>query len=83
LTGHDIGATIQPVAATTKFSSRMDAKVLEGLRAHAAREGRTLSAVLTAAGAQYLERATVRPAFRTAAREVLDDHAELLERLAR
>jgi len=83
LTCHDSGATIRFVAATVKFSSKMDAKVLKGLRAHAAREGRTLSAVLTTAAAQYLERATLRPAFRTAAREVLDDHAELLERLAR
>lgn len=71
------------VAASVKFSSKMDARVLKGLRAHAAREGRTLSAVLTAAAAQCLERATTRPAFRTAARAVLDDHADLLERLAR
>ena len=69
--------------SNTKFSSKMDAKVLKGLRAHAAREGRTFSAVLTTAAAQYLLRATLRPAFRTAAREVLDEHAELLERLAR
>lgn len=71
------------MAATVKFSSKMDAKVLKGLRAHAAREGRTVSAVLTAAAEQYLERATLRPAFRAAAREVLDEHSELLERLAR
>jgi hypothetical protein len=71
------------MAATTKFSSKMDAKVLKSLRAHAAREGRTLSAILTVAAEQYLERATLRPAFRSAAREVLDEHADLLERLAR
>ena len=66
-----------------KFSSKMDSEVLENLRAHAAREGRTVSAVLTAAAEEYLERAALRPAFRKAAREVLDEHAELLERLAR
>lgn len=71
------------MAATVKFSSKMDAKVLKGLRAHAEREGRTLSAVLTAAAEQYLQRAAIRPAFRSAARDVLDEHAELLERLAR
>lgn len=71
------------MATNTKFSSKMDSKVLEDLRAHATREGRTLSAVLTAAAEQYLERATLRPAFRAAAREVLDEHSELLERLAR
>jgi hypothetical protein len=69
--------------AAVKFSSKMDAKVLKALRAHAAREGRTLSAVLTASVEQYLERAANRPAFRAAAREVLDEHAELLARLAR
>lgn len=71
------------MAAAVKFSSKIDAKVLKSLRAHAAREGRTLSAVLTAAAEQYLQRASIRPAFRTAASEVLDEHAELLQRLAR
>jgi hypothetical protein len=61
----------------------MDSKVLKSLRAHAAREGRTVSAVLTAAAEEYLARAALRPAFRKAAREVLDEHAELLGRLAR
>jgi hypothetical protein len=71
------------MATTVKFSSKIDARVLKGLRAHAAREGRTLSAVLTAAAEQYLQRAAIRPVFRTAVREVLDEHAVLLERLAR
>lgn len=71
------------MATAVKFSSKIDAKILKGLRAHAEREGRTVSAVLTAAVEQYLQRAAIRPAFRTAAREVLDEHAELLERLAR
>jgi len=68
---------------SVKFSSKMDSKVLKSLRAHAESEGRTVAAVLTAAAEEYLERAAVRPAFRKAAREVLDEHAELLERLAR
>jgi hypothetical protein len=71
------------MATAVKFSSKIDARVLKGLRAHAAREGRTLSAVLTAAAEQYLQRAAIRPVFRTAVREVLDEHAVLLERLAR
>lgn len=69
--------------AAVKFSSKMDSKVLANLRAHAAREGRTVAAVLTVAAEEYLERAALRPVFRKAAREVLDEHAELLERLAR
>ena len=69
--------------AAVKFSSKMDFEVLADLRAHAAREGRTVAAVLTAAAEEYLERAALRPAYREAAREVIDEHAELLERLAR
>lgn len=69
--------------ASVKFSSKMDSKVLKTLREHAARKGRTVSSVLTAAAEEYLERAALRPVFRKAAREVLDEHAELLERLAR
>jgi hypothetical protein len=69
--------------AYVKFSSKMDSKVLKSLRAHATREGRTVSAVLTTAAEEYLGRAALRPAFRKAAREVLDEHADLLERLAR
>jgi len=68
---------------SVKFSSKMDSKVLNSLRAHAEREGRTVSAVLTAAAEEYVERAAIRPAFRKAARQVLDEHADLLERLAR
>jgi hypothetical protein len=71
------------VMASVKFSSKMDSVVLEDLRAHAARQGRTLSAVLNEAAGEYLERAATRPAFRKAADEILDQHAELLERLAR
>lgn len=69
--------------AYVKFGSKMDARVLKDLRAFAEREGRTVSAVLTAAAEEYLERAALRPAFRKAARKVLDEHAELLARLAR
>lgn len=69
--------------ASVKFSSKMDPSILERLRAHAAREGRTFSSVLNEAAAEYLDRAATRPAFREAATRVLDEHAELLERLAR
>lgn len=68
---------------SVKFSSKMDAKVLKSVRAHAEREGRTVSVVLTAAAEEYLEREALRPAYRKAAREVLDEHADLLARLAR
>jgi predicted small metal-binding protein len=66
-----------------KFAAQMDAEVLEGLREHAKETHRTLASVLTEAAAQYLDRARVRPVFREAADEVLHEHRELLERLAR
>lgn len=72
-----------PMAASVRFSSKMDAELLKELRAHAEREGRTLAAILSAAAEQYLQRAAIRPAFRTTAQEVLEEHAKVLERLAR
>jgi len=66
-----------------KFSSKLDEETLEALRAYAAQTDRTISAVLTEAVRDYLARARVRPAFREATEDVLDRHAELLERLAR
>ena len=44
---------------------------------------RSISSVITEAVAQYLQRSQVRPAFREAMEEVLDEHAELLDRLAK
>ncbi len=66
-----------------KFSSKMDQEVLEALRQHATETSRTLSSILTEAAARYLAEARLRPAFREAAASVLDEHAELLGRLAK
>ena len=71
------------MGSMVKFSSKLDEANLEALRAHAKESGRPASALLDEAVREYLERARVRPAFRTATEEVLDAHAELLDRLAR
>ena len=68
---------------SVKFSSKIERDVLDALREHASASGRTLASVLTEAGREYLERAAVRPAFRTAVDSVFDQHRELLERLAK
>ena len=68
---------------SVKFSSKMDAKILDKLRAHAESSGRTFASVLDDAAAEYLERVLVRPAFRKATERVLDRNAELLARLAK
>ena len=71
------------MAKAEKFASQLDADLLRALREHAESSGRSISALLDDAVREYLERARVRPAFRAAVDEVLADHDELLERLAR
>ena len=71
------------MSTLTKFSSQIDAEVLEELRAYSKAEGRTLSSVLTEAGKLLLNRVRVRPAFHDAAIEVMNENDELLRRLAK
>ena len=66
-----------------KFATQIDEKALEELRAYSKSTGRSISSVVSEAVAEYLKRASVRPAFRDATSEVLEDHAELLKRLAK
>ena len=66
-----------------KFATQIDESALEDLRAYAKSTGRSISSVVNEAVEEYLKRASVRPAFRSAMDEVLDDHAELLKRLAK
>lgn len=73
----------QSIGKTEKFASQMDGELLRSLREHADASGRSISALLDDAVREYLERARVRPAFRSAMDEVLKDHDELLKRLAR
>ena len=66
-----------------KFATQIDEPTLEDLRAYAKSTGRSISAVVSEAVGEYLKRASVRPAFRSAMDKVLEDHAELLSRLAK
>jgi hypothetical protein len=66
-----------------KFASQMDRALLQSLREHAEASGRSISALLNDAVREYLDRSNVRPAFRSAMDEVVEDHADLLQRLAR
>ena len=66
-----------------KFATQIDETTLEELRSYAKSTGRSISGVVSEAVEEYLNRAKVRPAFQNAMNEVLDDHAELLERLAK
>jgi predicted transcriptional regulator len=71
------------MAKAEKFASQMDPELLQSLRQHAEASGRSISTLLDEAVREYLERVHVRPAFRSAMDEVLDEHDELLQRLAR
>jgi len=66
-----------------KFATQIDEKALEELRAYSKTTGRSISSVVSEAVTEYLKRASVRPAFRDAMSEVLEDHAELLKKLAK
>lgn len=66
-----------------KFATQIEEITLEELRAYAKSTGRSISGVVSEAVEEYLSRAKVRPAFRDAMSEILDDNAELLERLAK
>ena len=66
-----------------KFASQIDEETLKELKSFVKESDRSISSVLTAAVQEYLARARLRPAFRSAAQEVLSEHAELLRRLAK
>lgn len=66
-----------------KFATQMDAKVLKELREFAKESGRSISNLVSEAVAEYLNKSRMRPAFRSAMNEIVDEHAELLQRLAK
>jgi predicted solute-binding protein len=66
-----------------KFATQMDEKVLKDLKTYVNEADRSISSVVTEAVSEYLQRSKLRPAYRNAMDEVLDDHQELLRRLAK
>ncbi len=66
-----------------KFATQIDEAVLKDLKAFAKKTDRSISKVVSEAVREYIAKAQVRPAFRSAMDEVLNDHSELLERLAK
>jgi uncharacterized membrane protein YheB (UPF0754 family) len=66
-----------------KFATQIDEKVLKELKLYTLQTDRSISSVVTEAVAEYIQRAQLRPAFRKAMEEVMDEHSELLERLAK
>ncbi len=66
-----------------KFATQLEETTLAELRAYAKSTGRSISSVVNEAVGEYLQRSQLRPAYRSAMDEVLDDHADLLDRLAK
>ncbi|HMR07199.1 MAG TPA: hypothetical protein PKA88_15555 [Polyangiaceae bacterium] len=66
-----------------KFATQIEAEVLREVRAVAKETGQSISKLVEDALIEHLRRVRVRPAFRDAMTEVLDEHAEVLARLAK
>ncbi len=66
-----------------KFATQIDKDVLQDLKQFAKQTDRNISSVVTEAVADYLQKVKLRPAFTAAMDEVLNDHEELLSRLAK
>ena len=66
-----------------KFATQIDETVLKDLKSYAKKTDRSISGIVSEAVKEYIAKAQVRPAFRSAMDEVLGDHAELLQRLAK
>lgn len=69
--------------AMVKFATQIEEKVLVELRQVAAETGLSISRIVNDAVAEHLSRMRVRPAFSEAMDSVLDEHDELLTRLAK
>ena len=66
-----------------KFATQIDEQVLRDLKKYVEESDRSISGVVTEAVADFLQKVRVRPMFRSAMEDVLNEHAELLSRLAK
>jgi hypothetical protein len=66
-----------------KFATQIDEQVLNDLKKYVEESDRSISGVVTEAVADFLQKVRVRPMFRSAMEDVLNEHAELLTRLAK
>jgi geranylgeranyl pyrophosphate synthase len=71
------------MSTAKKFSSKMDEKVLEELRQYAKEQERDISAVLTEAVKDLLQKKRLRPAFMKAADQAMEEFDQALEELAK
>jgi predicted transcriptional regulator len=66
-----------------KFATQIDETVLKNLKDFAKATDKSISRIVNDAVKEYVTKAQVRPVFQKAMDEVIKDHAELLQRLAK
>lgn len=66
-----------------KFATQIDEQVLKDLKKYVQESDRSISGVITEAVADFLQKVRVRPMFRSAMEEVINENEELLTRLAK
>jgi hypothetical protein len=66
-----------------KFATQIEQKALKELKSYAEESGRSISSVVSEAVLEYTQTVRVRPAFKDSTSLVLNEHEELLKRLAK
>lgn len=66
-----------------KFAIQIDEQVLQDLKKYVEASDRTISGGVNEAVATYLQKMQIRPMFRSAMEDVLNENEELLNRLAK
>lgn len=83
MTRQDSSCIVKPMGTAKKFSSKMDEKILEDLRSFAKEQEMDISAVLTEAVSDLLNKKRIRPAFKKATDEAFIEFDEALKDLAK
>ena len=66
-----------------KFATKVSEEILQDVRSYAQESKLSISSIVDAALSEHLKSVRVRPAFRSAVAQVLDQHKETLRRLAK
>ncbi len=69
--------------ASKKFATLLEDDVLDELKRHSKESKQKISTIVNSALEDYLQKARVRPAFRKAMDQVIEENSELLRRLAK
>jgi len=65
-----------------KFATQLEEKTIRDLKLFSKKTDKSISKVVNLAIIEYLQKTQVRPAFRNAMEEVIEENAQLLKKLA-